>query len=333
MNGAGPIGPAPSKPAMGYRYESFVLPYYPHVLSLRTLLSLGDLELDDLPFLEVAESLAGDAGIMNKHVLAFLRGNESVALLPVEPLHRTLRHTLFLPPLGQAAHVKSSPYYYGVEPESCLPRPPPPGPPGGLPGVPARGVLVATGAGSSSPGCEPGSPGSQVSQPAGRRSLATSSAIASPTSGASVTAWAPSSTRPTTSGRPAGRSRTPAIARITRASLTDGTVATALRASCSISSGDTPGPAPVSPASDSMTTSPVSCCHARASTCRNRGGCFPVTSTSRRIRRRGSTTPSWRPTSATPCPEASTRRRTCVSPRAVRTRKPPPRGSTTKCRQ
>jgi len=86
-----------------------VLANHPHVLGLRTLLTLGNLKFDDLPLLEVTKPLAGDAGIMNEYVLSFLRGYKPITLLPVKPLHGALRHTRFLPPLGPVARIKVPP--------------------------------------------------------------------------------------------------------------------------------------------------------------------------------------------------------------------------------
>src|SRR5690242_18273869 len=74
-----------------------------YVLGLRSLLSLRDFEFDDLALLEIAKSLAGDAGVVHEDVLALLRGNKAVPLFPIEPLHSTFWHNRFLPPLGPVA--------------------------------------------------------------------------------------------------------------------------------------------------------------------------------------------------------------------------------------
>src|SRR5262245_55755660 len=54
---------------------------------LRPLLAFGHLELDPLPFLEAAESLAGDGAVVHEHVLTVVPADEPVSLLRVEPLH------------------------------------------------------------------------------------------------------------------------------------------------------------------------------------------------------------------------------------------------------
>src|SRR5918997_1474761 len=63
------------------------------LLRLRTLGSLGDLELDPLGLLERAVSLRLDRRVVHEDVGATaVLCDEAEALLRVEPLHRTLRH-------------------------------------------------------------------------------------------------------------------------------------------------------------------------------------------------------------------------------------------------
>src|SRR6516165_10055519 len=64
-----------------------------NVLSLRALLPLGDLELYNLPLLKIPEPLARDPRVVNEDILAFLRSDEPIPLLPVKPLDSTLWHT------------------------------------------------------------------------------------------------------------------------------------------------------------------------------------------------------------------------------------------------
>src|SRR5260370_20403417 len=62
------------------------------VLGLGSLLALGDVELDLLPFLKAAVAAPGDRAEVHEHVRAALDRDETVALVTVEPLHRALRH-------------------------------------------------------------------------------------------------------------------------------------------------------------------------------------------------------------------------------------------------
>src|SRR2546421_17930 len=64
----------------------------PDVFRLGSLLALGDVELDLLPFLQAAVAAAGDRAEVHEHVRAALSRDEAVALVAVEPLHRALRH-------------------------------------------------------------------------------------------------------------------------------------------------------------------------------------------------------------------------------------------------
>src|SRR5580704_17169684 len=62
------------------------------VLRLGPLLALDDVELDLLSLREAAAAVTGDRAEMHEHVRAALYGDEAVALVVVEPLHRALRH-------------------------------------------------------------------------------------------------------------------------------------------------------------------------------------------------------------------------------------------------
>src|SRR5215831_14849132 len=62
------------------------------VFRLGSLLALGDVELDLLPFLQAAVAATGDRAEVHEHVLATLDRDEAVALIAVEPLHSALRH-------------------------------------------------------------------------------------------------------------------------------------------------------------------------------------------------------------------------------------------------
>src|SRR5213080_4931321 len=64
----------------------------PDVFRLGSLLALGDVELDLLPFLQAAVAAAGDRAEVHEHVLATIDCDEAVAFVAVEPLHTALRH-------------------------------------------------------------------------------------------------------------------------------------------------------------------------------------------------------------------------------------------------
>src|SRR6266581_4022770 len=64
----------------------------PDVFRLGSLLALGDVELDLLPFLQAAVAAAGDRAEVHEHVRAVLDRDEAVAFVAVEPLHGALRH-------------------------------------------------------------------------------------------------------------------------------------------------------------------------------------------------------------------------------------------------
>ena len=63
------------------------------LVGLRALGALGDLELDPLGLVERAVALVVDGGVVNEHVgAAAVLGDETEALLSVEPLHGALCH-------------------------------------------------------------------------------------------------------------------------------------------------------------------------------------------------------------------------------------------------
>src|SRR5215470_2525550 len=62
------------------------------VLRLGPLLTLRDVELDPLPFIEAAVAATCDRAEVHEHIWATFDLDETVALVAVEPLHRALRH-------------------------------------------------------------------------------------------------------------------------------------------------------------------------------------------------------------------------------------------------
>src|SRR5262249_28388949 len=84
------------------------------VFRLGSLLALGDVEFDLLPFLQAAVAAAGDRAEVHEHVRAALDRDEAVALVAVEPLHGALRH---LDLLGCAC---GAPPWLGAALATCL---------------------------------------------------------------------------------------------------------------------------------------------------------------------------------------------------------------------
>src|SRR3954471_19046601 len=82
-----------------------------NLLGLRALLALRDLELDALVLVEAAESAGGDRRVVDENVrAAAVLGDETEALLGVEPLHGALSHLALLlsvHPTAVAARVRS----------------------------------------------------------------------------------------------------------------------------------------------------------------------------------------------------------------------------------
>src|SRR6185437_8452394 len=62
------------------------------VFRLGPLLALGNVELDLLPFLQIAVAVTDDSAEVHEHVLATIDSDETVALVAVEPFHSALRH-------------------------------------------------------------------------------------------------------------------------------------------------------------------------------------------------------------------------------------------------
>src|SRR5208282_1005220 len=58
----------------------------PEVFRLGSLLALGDVELDLLPFLQAAVAATGDRAEVHEHVRAALDRDETVAFVAVEPV-------------------------------------------------------------------------------------------------------------------------------------------------------------------------------------------------------------------------------------------------------
>src|SRR2546429_1788243 len=82
--GQSALAPAPS-PAGGSAGDL-------DVFRLGSLLALGDVELDLLPFLQAAVAAAGDRAEVHEHVRATVDRDEAIAFVAVEPLHSALRH-------------------------------------------------------------------------------------------------------------------------------------------------------------------------------------------------------------------------------------------------
>src|SRR5215469_11925092 len=79
------------------------------VLRLRSLLALGDVELDFLPFLQAAVATSGDRAGVHEHVFTTLDSDEAVAPVPAEPLHSALRHLDLLAGAAPPRHVVRGP--------------------------------------------------------------------------------------------------------------------------------------------------------------------------------------------------------------------------------
>jgi len=63
-----------------------------NVLCLPALGSLDDVELDGLTFLEAAEALILNGGVVNEHIFAVLTADKTVTLGVIEPLNCSLFH-------------------------------------------------------------------------------------------------------------------------------------------------------------------------------------------------------------------------------------------------
>jgi hypothetical protein len=84
--------PGPFSPR-GFRAESLESG---HSHRLRTLRSLGDLELDSLILLKGTKTASLDLRMVDEYIFrAAVRGDKSEALLAVEPFHSSLCHTNF----------------------------------------------------------------------------------------------------------------------------------------------------------------------------------------------------------------------------------------------
>ncbi len=62
------------------------------LVGLRTLLTLGDLELDPLAFFERLVSVHLDRAVVDEYVTTAIDGDEAIALFAAEPLDRALCH-------------------------------------------------------------------------------------------------------------------------------------------------------------------------------------------------------------------------------------------------
>jgi hypothetical protein len=72
-----------------------------HVCRLGALLSLDYLELDTLTFRQSLEALTQDRAEVDKDIVAFVGGDETIPLGFIEPFDRTLH-------LDNASHTKKS---------------------------------------------------------------------------------------------------------------------------------------------------------------------------------------------------------------------------------
>src|SRR3974390_696718 len=83
-----------------------VLRCFGDVCCLRSLLTLNDLELDGVAFLEALVAGGGDGTIVNEHIGAAIASDESVSLCIVKPLHRSLQ-SFHVRPLSQASFTRT----------------------------------------------------------------------------------------------------------------------------------------------------------------------------------------------------------------------------------
>src|SRR5262245_53515167 len=99
--------------------------HFGDVGGLRAFLALGHLELHPLAFFEAAASSGGDGAVIDEHVLTIVAPDESVPLLRVKPLHRSLRHAASFPVLVQreAACLEGERWCHFLEP-GCRPGSP-----------------------------------------------------------------------------------------------------------------------------------------------------------------------------------------------------------------
>src|SRR5207244_10635434 len=81
------------------------------VCSLRALLAVDDVELNLLAFLQAAEPFLLDGAVVDEDVLTAIHGDEAVALLRVEPLHRACNHCGLAPFLAsyRYRHIRAVP--------------------------------------------------------------------------------------------------------------------------------------------------------------------------------------------------------------------------------
>jgi len=84
-----------------------------HVFGLGSLLTGHHVERDLIAGLESFESLAQDAGIMNKDILPRFLGNEPEALRVIPPFDFATRHSAFLLNLRGARNPEN----YGPKPQ------------------------------------------------------------------------------------------------------------------------------------------------------------------------------------------------------------------------
>src|SRR5690348_1171459 len=85
----------------------------PDVFCLRSLLALGDVELDLLPFVQAAVAATGDRAEMHEHVRAALDRDEAVTFVAVEPFHGALRHLDLLVVHAAPRHGRGRARHFG----------------------------------------------------------------------------------------------------------------------------------------------------------------------------------------------------------------------------
>jgi hypothetical protein len=69
-----------------------------YVRGLRAFLTLDDLELDFVAFLETFVALAADSAVMNKYIRAIVSADKTVAFRVIEPLDGSFQSIHLRPP-------------------------------------------------------------------------------------------------------------------------------------------------------------------------------------------------------------------------------------------
>src|SRR5919204_1026019 len=79
-----------------------------HRLGLRPFRSLNDFELDAVALIQRAKTASVDRGVMHEYIRPIILGNETVALLIVEPFDGTSCHVDFPPDMGEYDAVSAA---------------------------------------------------------------------------------------------------------------------------------------------------------------------------------------------------------------------------------